>query len=218
MPQINNIFEFTAEEQQLISDVMTSDDFCTDDWSSDELVGLRSRIRAFYREEQSGLCAFCQKEVSLSAAANCQVEHIAPKSKSIEFMFEPRNLCVICADCNIIKRAKETLDDEEHTIENPEGRVRYPSASSSFKIVHPHIDVYSEHIYIAHKIYADRSAKGHFTIGCCKLNRFLYQFGVNDNFIDDSELNSLMNRFLISQSSIEKTQILTRLRDSLNAF
>lgn len=67
-------------------------------------------------------------------------------------------------------------------------RVRYPTASTSFRIVHPHIDDYEEHIIKANRVYVDLTPKGHYTIGICKLNRFFHHFGVCDEFINDARL------------------------------
>lgn len=214
MPLINNQIEFTEEESQLIDNLKAIEDYDHTKWNADSLIDLRSKIRRFYRLEQQGICAFCKNEISLVAANNANVEHIAPKSKHLDFMFEPKNLCVICVDCNIIKRAQEVVDAIE-TVNAPEGRARYPRASRAFNIVHPHIDEYDDHIKKLGRIYIDKTMKGHFTIGCCKLNRFYHQFDIEDEFIDDVQLNELMARFQDSDSAIEKGQILAQIRDGL---
>lgn len=66
------------------------------------------------------------------------IEHIVSKDKKVQFMFEPRNLCVACKNCNGAKGSKEVLV-------NP-NRIRFPSSSQNYKIIHPHFDTYHEHI------------------------------------------------------------------------
>ena len=149
------------------------------------------------------------------SVANAHIEHISPKSKNFPFIFEAKNLCVICADCNTIKRAQEVIHEGIETIVRPDGRTRYPSSPNSFHIVHPHIDEYDEHIVKHGRIYVDKSTKGHFTIGCCKLNRFFHQFDVDDDFVDDEQLNQMMTNYLNSQSSLQRSSILQQLRDAL---
>lgn len=213
MPLINELFVFNHEHMNLITQKLGEENFHHTDWGSDELQEVRTAIRNFYRNKQLGRCAFCYNEVSLISAANAQVEHIAPKSIYMNFIFEPRNLCVICADCNTIKRDQEVLNEIPDTINNPEGRTRYPSSSSAFKIVHPHIDDYAVHIIKRGKVYVDRTPKGNFTISACKLNRFFHQFGYENDFVDDETLIRLMSQFIASASAHERKVVLDALKD-----
>lgn len=215
MPLINEPVSFSTEELAQIEQKVNSADYSHRNWSDDDLQSIRSKIRNHYREQQNGVCAFCKGPISLVSAQNAHVEHISPKSQRVDFMFEPKNLCVICADCNTIKRAQEVTNTEPQTIESLNERVQYPRASNSFKIVHPHIDEYDLHIIKKGLIYIDRSQKGHFTIGCCKLNRFFHQFEIDDSFVDDAQLNQMMTDYLESNSAIQKARILTELRNSL---
>lgn len=212
MPLINDVFNFTDDQKDLVNRKLDDENFKHSDWGCDELQEVRSSIRRFYRIRQLGKCAFCYNEISLVSASNAQVEHIAPKSLHKRFMFEPKNLCVICADCNEIKRDQEVLVQIPETVNNPEGRVQYPRASSAFKIVHPHFDDYSEHILKRGKVYVDRTTKGQFTISACKLNRFFHQFGFEGDFVDDKILVELMSSFIESESTHERTLILEQLK------
>lgn len=215
MPLINEEYNFTNEQKELVNQKLADENFLHNDWGNDDLQDIRSSLRNFYRRKQLGKCAFCFNEISLVSAANAQVEHIAPKSLHRQFIFEPKNLCVICADCNLIKRNQEIIDEMPETINNPDGRVRYPSASSAFKIVHPHFDNYPSHIIKRGKVYVDRTPKGQFTISACKLNRFFHQFGFEEDFVDDSTLIELMTSFIDSQTTHEKKILLDELKNLL---
>lgn len=182
-------------------------------WSDDDLQDLRTWIREFYRVKQNGVCAYCREAVSLQSAANCHVEHIVPKSLHPDFMFLPKNLCVICADCNAIKRAQETIAEIPDTINESATRKKYPRSSSGFKIVHPHYDPWADHIIKYGKAFVDKTPKGGFTIQTCKLNRRFHKFGLEDEFADDEELHSLMNEYMTCTNSLKKGRLLNKIRE-----
>lgn len=193
MAEIKNAVVFCDDQNSLIQSIVSDSAFHHHDWNNEtykvDLQSLRAHIRDHYRVEQQGKCAYCQKDMSTYSALNCHVEHIVPKSKHVGFMFSPKNLCVACADCNHSKSETETLTLNS----KKEIRKQYPRASSGFHIVHPHFDTYSEHINIFQgKWYIDKTSKGHFTIGTCKLNQRNGRFGIAD---PDNELLDLVSAF-----------------------
>lgn len=220
MPLINHPVNCQPSHLEAIDRKMAEPTFSHTDWGCDDLLAVRSYIREHYRQEQRGLCAYCKNPISLNSASNAHVEHIAPKSLYLDFIFEAKNLCVICADCNTIKRNQETFGEIPNTLLPLQGgasRRLYPRSSGAFLIVHPHFDEWDRHIQKFGVRYTDRSDKGAFTIKACKLNRFFHQnFDTDDNFIEDDELIGIMNTFIESRSSIEKGQILFQLTQSLS--
>ncbi|QUM90198.1 hypothetical protein HWV03_16015 [Moritella sp. 36] len=181
MAEINAAVLFSTEQAKLINDVISDPLFKHSDWNKEELTkelqDLRSYIRGHYRKEQKEKCAYCQKDLSTVSALNCHVEHIVPKSRYDSFMFETKNLCVACADCNQIKNEKDTLT----LLSGNKVRKKYPRSSSGFSIIHPHFDDYEEHIEIYYrKWYIDLTPKGHFTIGACKLNQRGGRYGIEE--------------------------------------
>lgn len=206
MPDISNTIVYSKLTEKLIS-TKTSLPFDHTNWSDDDLQSLRKEIRDFYKIEQKGICSYCKQTVSLVSVANCHVEHVVPKSLHLEFIFTPKNLCVICADCNQIKRDQETLGEIPETMTKADERKRYPTSGNSFKIIHPHFDDYDSHILIVNGYYIDRgSKKGNFTIGACNLNRKLGMFGWEPEFIDDTQLVSEMS-FFIKEKDPDKRKI-----------
>lgn len=181
--------EFTKEQKALIKGVMESPEFNHVDWSNDSLESLRSSIRNHYRNAQNSLCCYCKNPVSLTSAANCQVEHIAPKSRYKDFIFTAKNLCVVCADCNSAKQSFDVIKP----LPSNKKRTRYPT-TSQFLIVHPHFDIYSEHIRkFGERFYFPRTKKGENTRTICKLDRGIEALG----YFDSPE--SLKNFELIAQ-------------------
>ena len=212
MADLNNSINLSRESLLIISQKKATNKINYKSWSDKDLMPVRKEIRDFYRIEQKGICCFCKQTVSLTSALNCQIEHIVPKKLHEDHMFNPKNLCVICADCNEIKRDQETLGIIPETMKNAEKRKFYPRSSSAFLIVHPHFDNWEDHILIFNGLYADKTPKGHFTIGTCKLNRKLHRFGWDETLIDDEEINTLMNNFLKEKDSIKRMKILNVIR------
>ncbi|XQF92153.1 HNH endonuclease [Pseudoalteromonas espejiana] len=177
---------FTKVQKALIKEVLEAPEFNHIDWSSENLENLRSSIRNHYRKEQNFLCCYCKNQISVRNAANSQVEHIAPKSKYKRFIFTPKNLCVVCVDCN---NAKRDIDVVKPLPLNKE-RTKYPS-SSQFLIIHPHFDIYDEHLRkFGERFYFSLTEKGSCTYSVCKLNKGLADMGYFDSedILSDMEL------------------------------
>lgn len=184
-------------------------------WNTEELFGLRIEIRNYYRKEQNAICSFCRQPVSSVYASNCHIEHIAPKSLYPQFIFEPRNLCVICADCNQIKRNQETIRETPDTIKNTY-KTKYPDKSEDFHIVHPHYDDYDKHIQVINGYYIDKdSKKGNFTIGACRLNRKLSIIGWEPEVVEEEELMNDFETYKEEVNPIRKGKILENIKQKL---
>lgn len=220
MPLIANPVKCDAAHLEIITLTKASGDFSHRSWGCDDLLPVRSFIRSHYRNEQRGICAYCKERVSTRTADNAHVEHIAPKSLYIDFMFEEKNLCVICADCNVIKRSQETINEIPDTLAARSGtapRRQYPRSSNAFLIVHPHFDDWDDHIEKFGVRYTDKTDKGIFTIQACKLNRYFHNnFNVDDEYLDDDQLHKLMSDWIDAPSSVQKARILSRLATSLS--
>lgn len=214
MSDISSAVIYTPALKLLIKSKTGCSNFTHTDWSGDDLAQLRQFIRNHYRSQQAGICAYCRGPVSLQSVANCHIEHIAPKSKYLSFIFEPKNLCVICADCNEIKRSQETLNQEPDTVINRNTRRMYPRSSGAFKIVHPHFDKWDEHIEQFGIFYADKTDKGHFTIGACRLNRRLREFGWEVEY-DDADVAIAAQAYLNCQDPLARHRALLCLKRKL---
>ncbi|MEN7547353.1 HNH endonuclease [Rapidithrix thailandica] len=216
MADIETPISFSSETLEFIKSIDIDNDFSHEDWGNDEYMSIRKEARNFYRIEQKGNCAYCRGPVSMKSASNCQVEHIVPKSLHKEFAFTPKNLCVVCADCNEIKREQETIGDIKETLKTPRKVKKYPRSSGAFLIVHPHFDNYADHILIVNGLYVDKSSKkGNFTIGTCNLNRRLAEFGWESDILDDSELMNEMNSYITETSQVKRTKSLNKIKAQL---
>ena len=98
-----------------------------------ELRVLKENIKTRLIGNQGKHCAYCGLSLELSPRQDR--EHIAPKAKDPDFMFEPENLVMSCYFCNQSKTTTHTID--VHNIEY---------SKCTFQILHPYRDCYSNHL------------------------------------------------------------------------
>ena len=192
MADINNPIRFSADASATIEQVKASHGYSHTDWNNDELEQVRSEVRNHYRAEQRFSCAYCQQPVSQRSAAGAPVEHIANKASYLQFMFEPKNLCVTCPDCNEYKRNREVLADP---VLRGNAVRKYPTDTDRFRIFHPHYDTYVDHIRRAGYLYFANSPKGSHTIYVCYLSRFMAAIGLTDELLHDLDVVVQRHRF-----------------------
>lgn len=132
-------------------------------WEQSCLKKFKNRLREYYFDAQNDKCVYCRMDIS-SATGISHIEHIAPKSIYPQWMYEPMNLCLSCPTCNSFKGTNDIL-------EHHKGR-KLPTVSDAYKIVHPHLDRYSDHIRIIDSLlYQGLTPKGKYTIDICHLTR-----------------------------------------------
>jgi 5-methylcytosine-specific restriction endonuclease McrA len=192
MPTINNAITFSVNASMRIRDVQAEQGYSHTRWSDDDLLDVRREIRDFYRREQRLVCAYCREVISVRAAASAPIEHIVSKSQYLQFMFEPKSLCVTCGDCNEYKSNRETLADPAMVRSY---KRRYPEDSTKYRAFHPHFDEYSDHIIKVRFLYFNKTPKGNYTIYVCNLNRFVEMFGMSQEFLDNLDVLAEQERF-----------------------
>lgn len=139
-------------------------------WTASSNKNLKKDIKNHYSIVQDDFCAYCRMRVRFDGYGE-PIEHIVPKSIMVKWMFHPKNLCLSCYGCNTKKSDKNTLINHLSQIDNFKN---YPTTTTDFNIVHPHFDVFSNHIVEDNLIYKPKndSQKGRNTIDFCQLNRF----------------------------------------------
>jgi 5-methylcytosine-specific restriction endonuclease McrA len=75
-------------------------------WPDSTYTPLKSRIRAYYKEIQNAICAYCRLPIH-GGTDNIEIEHIIDKFNREDFTFEPRNLVISCHNCNFSKTTKK---------------------------------------------------------------------------------------------------------------
>lgn len=166
-----------------------------DDWEKKCLDGFKGRFRRDMLPKQNYRCAYCRLELHTSEVTP-EIEHIVPKSLKPNWMYEPFNLCVSCKLCNTKKgHRKKTLVDE--SVEE------LPHDMRAYKMIHPHLDRYSENIeFVGDILYRGISDKGRYTISLCELNRY--------------EVAAARAMELIKQGAIDETRTILMMTDETN--
>lgn len=136
MLNLNNPIVYTDEEKKLVAKLLEVKEgekpkTGSEIWEigTKEVNALKGRISEWTLTEQMARCAYCERMLEQGTTF---IEHLVPKSKHREFVFEPENLFSACGRCNYsgIKGAKETADLPLQ----PDYR------KNVFQIVHPYID------------------------------------------------------------------------------
>lgn len=173
------------------------------------LADLKKAIKDYYLVAQDFTCAYCRQRIEVKHNGAWDAEHVVPKDSHPRFMFEPRNLCISCRDCNNNKSNKNVLVNRR--------RVRYPDKSEDYLVCHPHFDDYSEHVSVLSVagFYLPKTEKGRALVEVCGLLRFLYKFSGFQSVSDDlkikmGKLNSLL---MEANDSVTENYILDCIED-----
>jgi 5-methylcytosine-specific restriction endonuclease McrA len=149
-----------------------------DDKDDRELSKVKKLIKDHYLKAQDYRCCYCKQRIVVAHNGAWDTDHIIPKDTHAAFLFEPRNLCVSCKDCNLIKLNKVVLKNQ--------GRKRFPASPKDYIFVHPHFHKYTDHICIVQEaaLYLPKTPEGIKLIEVCGLLRFVLRFA-NYNVADD---------------------------------
>ncbi|MCL6236988.1 HNH endonuclease [Acinetobacter sp. ANC 5033] len=180
------IYQYTESEEEIIRTYNLTDHAFWNEKAS-ELAPLRLNLRLHYLTQQGYRCCYCKQLKQEEHGSTWDVEHIAPKALHPKFLFEPYNLCISCKECNESKSNKPVFN-------NGYDYKKYPLKSENFTIIHPHFDVYSEHMAIRRSpdgkiMHIPKTEKGKRVFEHCDLVRFTMSFYNSD----DLDQNLLIN-------------------------
>lgn len=164
-----------------------------------ELTSLRLNLRKHYLKEQQKRCCYCKMLKQESHGMTWDVEHIVPKAVFPHFLFEPLNLSLSCKECNDYKKDKNVFIKDKYEY------INYPVKNKSYAIIHPHLDVYSQHMDIkitpnGHLIHYPKTLKGKNTFNMCDLVRFSME--ANDCSALDKDLLIKFSDFMNNQTHV----------------
>lgn len=196
-----NISEITysSKAKQLLSSVEL-DKIQAKDWSDTKFDYVKAEVKNHYKKDQSFICPYCKQKFQISHNAVWDIEHIIPRSLKPQFMFEPKNLCVACKDCNGPKSDVNVLKNKN--------RKTFPTKSTDYLIVHPHFHNYNDHIepIVVGVFYRALSDEGKFTIINCDLLRF-YKYTDRDSILrKEDAIVKVAKKIAFSTSEEEKEE------------
>ncbi|WP_179697240.1 hypothetical protein [Methylobacterium sp.] len=161
---IANPVAYNSDQIRQINATLSDTELSASKWTDDKLDDIKAHIKQHYINEQKYRCCYCQQALLAHHGRVWDVEHIIPRSEKPKFMFHPKNLAVACVECNGSKSSIQVTDKDY---------VRFTEDGSKYKIVHPHLDQFEDHIEIEGEYtYHALSKKGSFTIYHCDLFRF----------------------------------------------
>lgn len=175
-------------------------------WSADAVTPVRKVIKDHYIAEQQQLCCYCRHHIPTNNNAVWDGEHVISRETKPAFMFEPRNLAVSCKDCNIAKGVNNVLRNKN--------RSRFPTNSADYIIVHPHFDVYDDHIlWLGAIVYAAPSdgKKGSVTIEMCDLTRYTRQSAGLKGSVHDRRFRDRVGELLMTRTQEDGAEVLAEL-------
>jgi len=119
-------------------------------WYSKHLQELKNRIKNFHLEKQNKQCCYCRKNFHGEFSLVIDIEHILPSSKFPKFILNvDKNLSVACKRCNMLIKKDNT--EFLTTTKSIYQIKKSPYKSKNYKIIHPNLDKYDDHIdYYCH--------------------------------------------------------------------
>lgn len=143
--------------------------YANEDWDKSIYNRPKKNLKKYYCVTQRRMCIYCNTELEV-ACHDEHIEHIVHKEFRPIWMFEPLNLGIACSQCNTKKGVQHAL--REFARQMP----ILPIGSRFYAIVHPHFDIYGQHIELEDELFikARNDHKGATTIEMCGLWRPLY--------------------------------------------
>lgn len=183
---------------------------------------LKKYLKSQLIRKFNSTCFFCKHNVS-QANSYSEIEHILTKSnpKYVNFTFNPNNLVLSCKVCNNLKSVDNVLCDEKSAVDKVYLYDEYPLDSLDFKIVHPYLDDYDDHIKIEGIFYlvVNDSEKGRNTIKFYHLSRLsLAESKIKkDNEFKNEKIRNIMNEnYPQSEVSVDSNVVINLIDKKLN--
>lgn len=129
---------FTEEELALIEAARQAGG---DVWNHEDLLNIKRKIKVHFRTGVDESCCYCKRDFRDEFNMVIDIEHILPKSRYAEFMFDIYNLNISCKRCNMnIKRERHDFVVDTATV-----RANYRQ-SDQYHFIHPNLDNFEDNI------------------------------------------------------------------------
>lgn len=199
---------YSQDDKELIKSKMSEKNFTHKSWSDEDLTKIKDSIKKHYHKIQKGICPYCKQQLNSTHGRYWDIEHIIPRSHVPNFMFEPKNLCMSCVECNAEKSDKKVTTSSAKTI--------YPTKAQQYSIIHPHLDNYEEHLLVVEPglFYYPLKPKGRKTVEVCGLNRFYEYAGFGNN----GDVFQTIQALSTAASSVEDDSIKQKILRQITAL
>ncbi|WP_404691996.1 HNH endonuclease [Raoultella ornithinolytica] len=167
---------------------------------------IRKQIRKHYLKEQKNHCAYCRMYSHTSHGLSWDIDHILPKDKFPQFLFQPLNLILSCRECNIAKANDIYLSENDKV-----SKYKYPHNADDYEIIHPHFDSYEDNILLEkvgkYYAYHPKTPKGQMTINACNLTR--YSLVESYNTDDTDVLRAISKQILDNEPFVDDPEFIS---------
>ncbi|WP_343306724.1 HNH endonuclease [Chitinophaga niabensis] len=145
-----------------------------DVWNDETLSDLKRKIKLHCLGLTTEQCCYCRTDFTNEFMMVVDIEHVLPKSKFGDFMFELFNLSVSCKRCNMSIKKERT----DFLLDLNQIRLQ-PQNAGQYLFSHPNLDNYFDNIEYLFKAKNDKKIikytpltdKGRFTYNFFNLNQ-----------------------------------------------
>lgn len=208
---LNKVFDYTLLGETFVPIKATQKKISShtiqdkDDWEAAKFNQFKKEFKKHYVIKQKTRCAICRVKIQADGHYE-DIDHIIPRSKRKNWMFETKNLICTCTACNRLKRASNTLSKRYNR------KKKIPDKKSAFLVFNPHYDTWSDHFLIEDGIFlvAKPYSKGSTTINVYQLDR--YQVCINlsnekDNPNYKKDARKVLKRLYVTKNKKEKARL-----------
>lgn len=146
-------------------------------WEDENIKPLKDRIKRILREYQDQTCCYCKRNLTGEFNLVIDIEHILPKSKYEDLMFNIDNLAISCKKCNM-----NVKKDDLSFIIDLKAIPSNPFNKDNYRFIHPNFDEYYKCLeriaievnnvrFVKYRVISD-SDKGKFTYNYFRLSEF----------------------------------------------
>lgn len=131
-------FLFSSAEKALIEDCIKKGHLS---WQDDGIKSLKKKMKEHLKARQKHFCCYCLRNIFGDHNLVIDIEHILPKHKYVNFMFDMNNLAASCKRCNLKMKGRSVAFIKGCFESNAN-----PFASENYSFIHPNSDIFEEHI------------------------------------------------------------------------
>lgn len=135
------MISFTPEEDGIIKNCIKKGH---SSWNDDNVSDLKTKIKEALKERQSYCCCYCSRSFHGEFNFVIDIEHILPKHKYVNRMFELDNLAASCKRCNMKMKGRR-LDFLSGSFDE-----KSPYQQDGYLFIHPNFDKFEKHIDYTH--------------------------------------------------------------------
>lgn len=110
-----------------------------DAWEDKSIIAAKSQIKELLKIKHKHQCCYCRRSFVGEFNMVIDIEHVLPKEKFPEWIFEIENLSLSCKRCNM-----NVKNDDIEFYKEQVGT--YSRDSDAYKIIHPNYDDWNLHM------------------------------------------------------------------------